>query len=67
MRTNAPILPVAIWGTEGIKLPRDFFRRTEVHIRYGEPFYLPRPERLTKEAVVEGAEIIMRRIAELLP
>ncbi len=67
MRTNAPILPVAIWGTEGIKLPRDFFRRTEVHIRYGELFYLPRPERLTKEAVEEGTEIIMRRIAELLP
>ncbi len=67
MRTNTPILPVAIWGTEGIKLPRDFFRRTEIHIRYGEPFYLPRPERLSKEAVEEGAEIIMRRIAEQLP
>ena len=67
MRTNTPILPVAIWGTERIKLPRDFFRRTEVHIRYGEPFYLSVPERLTKEAVEEGAAIIMRRIAELLP
>lgn len=67
MRTNTPILPVAIWGTEGIKLPRDFFRRTEVHIRYGEPFYLPKPERLTKEATEEGTAIIMRRIAELLP
>jgi len=67
MRTNTPILPVAIWGTEGIKLPRDFFRRTEVHIRYGEPFYLPRTERLTKGAVEEGAGIIMRQIAELLP
>ncbi len=67
MRTNTPILPVAIWGTEGIKLPRDFFRRTTVHITYGEPFYLPKPERLTKEAVEEGTEIIMRRIAELLP
>ncbi|MCH8919297.1 MAG: 1-acyl-sn-glycerol-3-phosphate acyltransferase [Chloroflexi bacterium] len=67
MRTNTPILPVAIWGTEGIKLPRDFFRRTEVHIRYGKPFYLPESGRLTKEAVEEGAAIIMRRIAELLP
>ena len=67
MRTNTPILPVAIWGTEGIKLPRDFFRRKEVHIRYGEPFYLPRPERLTKKVVEDGAAIIMRRIAELLP
>jgi 1-acyl-sn-glycerol-3-phosphate acyltransferase len=67
MRTNAPVLPVAIWGTENVKLPRDFFRRTTVHIRYGEPFYLEKPPRLTKEAVAEGAGEIMRRIAALLP
>ncbi len=67
LRTNTPIMPVAIWGTEDIKLPRDFFRRTEVHIIFGEPFYLPRPQRLTKEAVEEGTDLIMSRIAELLP
>jgi 1-acyl-sn-glycerol-3-phosphate acyltransferase len=67
MRTHSPILPVAIWGTEGVKLPRDFFRRTTVHVRYGETFYLERPARLTKEAVEEGAQEIMRRIAALLP
>ncbi len=67
MRTNTPVMPVAIWDTEGIKLPREFFRRTTVHIVFGEPFYLPRPKRLTKEAVEEGAETIMRRIAALLP
>ena len=67
MRTNTPVMPVAIWGTEGIRLPRAFFQRTTVHIVFGEPFYLPRSERLTKEAVEEGAELIMTRIAELLP
>jgi 1-acyl-sn-glycerol-3-phosphate acyltransferase len=67
MRTNTPVLPVAIWGTEGIKLPRDFFRRTSVHVVYGEPFHLPQTERLTKEAVEAGADLIMSRIAELLP
>jgi len=67
MRTNTPVQPVAIWGTEGMKLPRDFFRRTTVHVRFGEPFLLPRPERLTKEAVEKGTETIMRRIAEMLP
>lgn len=67
MRTNTPILPFAIWGTEGVKLPRAFFQRTSAHIRIGEPFLLPRPERLTKEAVEEGTETIMRRIAEMLP
>ena len=67
MRTNTPIQPVAIWGTEGVKLPRAFFQRTTVHVRFGEPFLLPRPERLTKEAVEESTETIMRRIAEMLP
>ena len=67
MRTNTPVQPVAIWGTEGMKLPRDFFRRTTVHVRFGEPFLLPRPQRLTKEAVEAGTETIMRRIAEMLP
>ncbi len=67
LRTGAPIVPVAIWGTEGIKLPRDFFRRTPVEVVYGEPFILPRPQRITKEAVEEGTAVIMRHIAELLP
>ena len=67
MRTDTPIMPVAIWDTEGMKLPRDFFRRTSVHVVFGEPFRLPKPQRLTKEAVEEGADVIMRRIAELLP
>jgi 1-acyl-sn-glycerol-3-phosphate acyltransferase len=67
MRTNTPVQPVAIWGTEGVELPRAFLQRTTVHVRFGEPFLLPRPERLTKEAVEEGTETIMRRIAEMLP
>ena len=67
MRTNTPVMPVAIWGTEGIRLPRVFFTRTSVQEVFGEPFRLPKPQRLTKEAVEEGADLIMRRIAELLP
>jgi len=67
MRANVPIMPMAIWGTEDVKLPRDFFRRTTVHVRFGEPFYLERPQRLTKAAVENGADTIMRHIAELLP
>ena len=67
LRTNAPILPVAVWGTENMKLPRDFFRRTSINVAYGEPFHLPKPARITKQAVAEGTETIMRKIAELLP
>lgn len=67
MRTKTPIMPVAIWGTAGVTLPRAFFQRTTVNVVFGEPFDLPRPERLTKDAVEDGAATIMRRIAELLP
>jgi 1-acyl-sn-glycerol-3-phosphate acyltransferase len=67
LRTGAPILPAAIWGTEHVKLPRDLLRRTRAHIRFGEPYHLPKAARITKEAVAAGTEEIMRRIAELLP
>lgn len=67
LRTGAPILPVAIWGTEGVTLPAAFFKRTEVHVVYGEPFRLPAVERVRKDVMKEATEEIMRRIAALLP
>ena len=67
LRTGAPILPAAIWGTEHVKLPRSLFGRTRVHIRFGEPYRLPETTRITKQQVTEGTEQIMRRIADLLP
>jgi 1-acyl-sn-glycerol-3-phosphate acyltransferase len=67
LRTGTPILPAAIWGSEHAKLPRDLFRRTRVHVRFGEPYRLVQPKRITKEAVTEGTNEIMRRIAALLP
>lgn len=67
LRTGVPVLPVAIWGTENVKLPRDLFRRTHVWVRFGQLFALPASGRVTKQQVEEGTELIMRRIAELLP
>lgn len=67
LRTGAPVLPVAVWGTENIKLPRDFFRITHVTLRIGEPFTLPPTKRVTKDDIENGSREIMRRIAELLP
>jgi 1-acyl-sn-glycerol-3-phosphate acyltransferase len=67
LRTGASVLPAAIWGTEHVKLPRDLFRRTRVHVRFGEPYGLPNPGRITREAIAAGTDEIMRRIAELLP
>ncbi len=67
LRTGAPVLPAAIWGTEHVKLPRDLLRRTKAHVRFGEPYRLPHPGRITGEAIAAGTDEIMRRIAELLP
>lgn len=67
LRSGAPILPVGIWGTENVSLPRDLFRRTSISIRVGEPYYLAATRRPSKEQVAEATEEIMRRIAALLP
>ena len=69
LRTGAPIVPVAIWGTEGIKLPRDAFRfrGNRIDVRLGQPFNLPQTKRASKEQIADGTREIMEKIAELLP
>lgn len=69
-RTNAPILPVAITGTEHVPWPWVFVRPflgPRVKIRIGKPFYPPKTERITSQAAKDATEDIMRHIAELLP
>ena len=68
-RTQAPILPVAITGTENIG---SFFRiplpLCSVHVRIGEPFSLPVIEGRPPKSLLEGmADMIMARVAALLP
>ena len=69
-RTGAPIVPIAIWGTESLKWPTFFFRPflgPHVTLRIGKPFY-PRPaQRITSQAAREATDDIMVHIAELLP
>lgn len=68
LRTGAPVLPTAIWGTEHVKLPRYLFRRTHTHVRFGKPFVLEKQgPKITREDVAKGTERIMREIAALLP
>lgn len=69
LRTGAPVVPVAIWGTENIELPRDAFRfkSTRVQVRFGEPFALKETKRATKAQITSGTREIMEKIAELLP
>jgi 1-acyl-sn-glycerol-3-phosphate acyltransferase len=67
-RSGVPILPVGITGTEQLRGLGWLFRRPRVTINIGKPFSLPPVEgRLTREKLVEYTELIMQRIAELLP
>ena len=62
------ILPVAITGSEKIRGKEWLFHRPSVIINIGEPFTLPDlGHTLKKEQLVELTDIIMSRIAVLLP
>ena len=67
LRSGAPIVPVAIWGTEKVHLPRDIIGRTSVHVHVGKPFTLTAGKKITREDVAEGTRKIMMAIAEMLP
>lgn len=68
LRSGAPILPVAITGTERIKGITWFLRRPQITVNIGHPFYVPPVNgKLTKTELVELTNLIMARIGELLP
>ncbi len=64
MYGGVPILPIAITGTENKKVYLEWVRlhRPCVTLTFGQPFALPPTIRRR-----EAADLIMRRIAELLP
>jgi 1-acyl-sn-glycerol-3-phosphate acyltransferase len=69
-RTGAPMIPVAVTGTEGLKWPLLFFKPflgPRVTIRFGAPFFPPAVERITTQAAKIATDDIMLHIAELLP
>lgn len=77
LKTGAPVLPVALTGSE--RLPFNGSKgqtahmhdrereRAGVHIVYGEPFYFPRTVDGKKLSAAEATDIIMLEIARLLP
>jgi 1-acyl-sn-glycerol-3-phosphate acyltransferase len=70
LRTGAPILPVAVTGSEDVVWPWIFIKPWSVkriRVVVGKPFQLPKVERITSEATAEATDVIMRRIAALLP
>jgi len=70
IKANAPLIPVAITGTEDhvvlARLRR--LRRADITIRVGEPFSLPPPGRKDRDAHLQQCtDEIMCQIAALLP
>lgn len=68
LHSGAPMLPVAHWGGENLIRNLKRLKRTDFHIRVGEPFCL-RLEgvRVTKEIRQQIVDEMMYRLAELLP
>jgi 1-acyl-sn-glycerol-3-phosphate acyltransferase len=67
---NCPIVPVGITGTTSDMFQRAIrFKRPSVQVRIGQPFELPPiVEGISrKEARQKNSEILMMKIAELLP
>ena len=70
LRSGAPVLPLAITGSQRLSLPKMFLRpfpRQHVTMTFGEPFGLERPARISSQAAKDATLQIMQRIAALLP
>ena len=66
-RADVPIVPVGIAGTEKVKENLLRLRRTSVRIAVGEAFRLPGTGRVRTNELREYTDLIMHRLAELLP
>jgi 1-acyl-sn-glycerol-3-phosphate acyltransferase len=68
IKTQAPILPVGIYGTEKFSPKRMPLPLCRFHINIGQPFTPPVLEgRVTRDVVNSVLDMIMYRIAALLP
>ncbi len=65
-KTGAPLIPAAVWGTEGIWPAWKRFGRAEVHLSLGDPITLD-SQALDVSTLDETTRVIMSRIAALLP
>jgi 1-acyl-sn-glycerol-3-phosphate acyltransferase len=65
-RAHVPLVPAAIWGTEKIVTNLKHLRRSEVHLRIGQPFHLPEG-RANTEQLEAYTDQVMLKIAAMLP
>jgi 1-acyl-sn-glycerol-3-phosphate acyltransferase len=68
LKSNAPIVPVGLVGTETATYKLKHFKRPEIHARFGPAFSIPELSREHREAELKyWTDEIMCRIAVLLP
>lgn len=67
---RAPVVPVAIWGSEPIWAPGRGWKltlRPDVYIRVGEPYWPDLPHDVSHAALQPVADEMARRVRDLLP
>ncbi len=67
LKSGAPVLPLAHWGGEVYLKNLKQFKRTDFHIRVGEPFRVQVEGRVTGEMRQEIVDEMMYKIAALMP
>ncbi|HEX2914559.1 MAG TPA: lysophospholipid acyltransferase family protein [Chloroflexia bacterium] len=72
LQADALIVPVAISGSEKISRKKEYGPngkkiKPEVVVRVGQPYHLPQPEKGKKQNLEELGDLMMTRIAEMLP
>jgi 1-acyl-sn-glycerol-3-phosphate acyltransferase len=68
LHAKVPLLPIAHWGGEDFRKNLARLKRTDFHIRVGEPFCLDvEGVRMTKEIRQQIVDEMMYRLADLLP
>jgi 1-acyl-sn-glycerol-3-phosphate acyltransferase len=67
-KTNTPIVPVAVTGTEDASMKIVLLQRPKVKVEFGKPFHLPPLDQDNRNGALEKAtDEIMCRIASMLP
>jgi len=67
LKSGVPVLPIAHWGGEKYIKNLKSFKRTDFHIRLGEPFYVKADGKVTSEMRQEIVDEMMYRIAAMMP
>lgn len=67
LKSGAPVIPVVHWGGEKFIKNLKSFKRTDFHIRVGQPFHVKAEGKLTAEMRQQMVDEMMYRIAALMP